>query len=148
MKMKWDLRFMALTKHVSLWSNDTSTKVGAVIVRDKTVLSMGYNGFPRGSDDNNNKRYERPLKYDWFLHAEENAIINAARNGVNISNATMYINWFPCSKCAGMIINAGINRIVCSVEPDTNCDRFGNSFKIALEKLNECNIEINYLIDL
>lgn len=144
--MKWDYRFMTLANHISLWSNDTSTKVGSIIVKDKTVLSMGYNGFPRGSNDEKQERYDRPLKYDWFLHAEENAIINAARNGVNIYDATMYVNWFPCSKCAGMIINAGIKRIVCSVKPDLNCSRFGKSFKIALEKLNECGVQINYIM--
>jgi len=145
MKTNWDLRFMQLADHVAQWSKDKSTKVGAVIVIDKNPISVGYNGFPRGCDDDNEERHQRPLKYDWVLHAEENAIINAARYGQKTMGADMYVNWFPCAKCAGMIVNAGIKRIFCDKEPDFNNPQFGDGFKLAIQKLTEGGVEIIYM---
>lgn len=144
-KVNWNLRFMELADHVAQWSKDRSTKIGAVIVRDRDPISIGYNGFPRGCDDELDERHQRPLKYDWVLHAEENAIINAARQGNKTMGTDMYVNWFPCVKCAGMIINAGIKRVFCDNEPDFNHPTFGASFKLSLEKLNEAGIEIIYM---
>lgn len=141
----WNLRFMQLADHVAQWSKDKSTKIGAVIVRERDPLSIGYNGFPRGCDDDCEERHERPLKYDWVLHAEENAIINAARQGNKVMGADMYVNWFPCAKCAGMIINAGIKRVFCDKKPDFNHPTFGASFKLSLEKLTEGGVEIIYM---
>lgn len=145
MTTNWDLRFMQLADYISHWSKDRSTKVGAVIIDDKEVVSMGYNGFPRGSNDDDDMRHERPEKYEWVLHAEENAIINAARKGIKTMNTTMYLNWFPCSKCAGMIVNAGIKKIVCDNEPDFTNKQFGEGFKRSFQKLNEGGVEIVFL---
>jgi dCMP deaminase len=145
MKTNWDLRFMQLADHVAQWSKDRGAKVGAVIVIGNNPISVGYNGFPRGCNDDVDERHERPAKYDWTSHAEENAIINAARNGQKILGADMYINWFPCAKCAGMIVNAGIRRIFCDKEPDFNNVQFGTGFKIAIEKLTEGGVEIIYM---
>jgi dCMP deaminase len=144
-KTNWDLRFMQLADHIAQWSKDRSTKVGAVIVVDKNPVSMGYNGFPRGCNDDLEERHARPAKYDWVLHAEENAIMNAARHGQKTLGSDMYVNWFPCSKCAGMIVNAGIKRIFCDREPDFNNVQFGAGFKMALQKLNEGGVEIVYM---
>lgn len=141
----WDLRFMKLADDVAKWSKDRSTGVGAVIVNDKDIISMGYNGFPRGCNDDIEERHQRPLKYQWTAHAEENAIVNAARKGIKTMGTTMYLNWFPCDRCAGMIVNAGIKRIVCNKEPDFTNTVFGESFKIAVQKLNEGGVEISYL---
>lgn len=144
-KTNWDLRFMELADHIAQWSKDRSTKVGAVIVVDKNPVSMGYNGFPRGCDDGKDERHQRPEKYDWVLHAEENALLNAARNGQATKGADMYVNWFPCAKCAGMIVNAGIKRIFCDKEPDFNNPQFGAGFKLAIQKLQEGGVEIVYM---
>jgi len=145
-KTDWDLRFMQLADHIAQWSKDRSSKVGAVIVVDKNPVSMGYNGFPRGCDDDNEERHERPLKYSWVLHAEENAIVNAARNGQRTSGSDMYVNWFPCSRCAGEIINAGIKRIFCDKEPDWMIeDTWTADHKIAKQKLHEGGVEIIYM---
>lgn len=141
----WDLKFMELADHVAQWSKDRSTKVGAVIVSDGNPISMGYNGFPRGVDDDIEERHERPLKYDWVLHAEENAIINAARQGNRTMGTDMYVNWFPCSKCAGQIVNAGIKRLFCDKEPDFDNVTFGAGFRLALQKLNEGGVKIIYM---
>ena len=145
MNTDWNLRFMKLADYIAQWSKDRGAKVGAVIVMDKEVVSMGYNGFPRNCDDEVEKRFERPLKYEWTLHAEQNAIINAARRGISIMGASMYLNWFPCSLCAGMIVNAGIKKLYCDKEPDFTNATFGEGFKIAIEKLAEGGVEIIYM---
>lgn len=143
---KWDLRFMVLADHIAQWSKDRSSKVGAVIVKDKNPISMGYNGFPRGCDDDAEERHERPEKYSWVLHAEENSIVNAARHGQKTSGADMYVNWFPCSRCAGQIVNAGIKRVFCNKEPDwTKDDNWTKDHIIAKKKLDEANVEIIYM---
>jgi len=141
----WNLKMMQLADQTAQWSKDRSRKVGAVIVRDINPISLGVNGFPRGCDDDVEERHARPLKYDWVLHAEQNAIINAARHGQSTDGADMYVNWFPCSNCAGMIVQSGIKRLFCDKEPDFTDAVFGAGFKIALEKLSEGGVEIIYM---
>lgn len=145
-KTNWNIRFMELADHIAQWSKDRSTKIGAVIVKDKNIISTGYNGFPRGCDDDIEERHQRPQKYQWTSHAEENAIISAARHGQPTLDAEMYVNWFPCSKCAGQIINAGIKTIYCDKEPDWSLnDDWTNDFLISIQKLNEGGVKIVYL---
>lgn len=148
METNWDKRFLELAEHISTWSKDKSRGVGAVIVNeDKRVISFGYNGFPSGCDDTVEARHERPAKYDWTVHAEENAIANAARVGVATKNTTMYLNLFPCARCAGNLINAGIKKIVVSKAPDYTDTKYGAEFKISREKLIESDVEIVILED-
>ena len=105
--------------HVSRKSKDRSTKVGCVIVNDRhTDLVRGWNGFPRGINDNIEARHERPQKYLWTEHAERNAIYNAAAEGISIKSCTLYSTLFPCCDCARAIIQSGIKR-VCTYEPET-----------------------------
>lgn len=108
----WDRRFLELAEHVATWSKDRSTQVGAVIVGSrKRVLSMGYNGFPRGVDDSVEARHERPEKYDWTCHGEENAILNAA---CDLDGATIYVhapNLPVCVRCARNIVQSGITDV-------------------------------------
>ena len=81
MDNKWDGRFVELASHIAKWSKDPSTKCGAVIVRsDKTIASVGYNGFPRGLDDSGKLYDNRSVKYDRVIHAEMNAILNASES--------------------------------------------------------------------
>jgi dCMP deaminase len=141
---KWDKRFMQLAKDVSEWSKDKNTKTGAVIVDDKenTELTMGYNGFPRGAnDDDYPKRYERPDKYFWTEHAERNAIYKAARLGININGARMYCTYFPCSDCSRAIIQSGIKKLY-TEKPDFNHHKWGESWVEALIMLKECGVEV------
>lgn len=146
LKTDWNLRFMKLADHIAQWSKDRSSRVGAVIVVDKNPISMGYNGFPRGCDDDIDERHDRPIKYSWVLHAEENAIVNAARNGQRTLGSDMYVNWFPCSRCAGEIVNAGIKRIFCDKEPDWSLnDIWITDQIIAKQKLDEGGVEIIYM---
>lgn len=113
--MKWTVYFRNLAHVVKTKSKDESTQIGAVLVgRDNTVVSLGYNSFPRGIEDDHPERQERPEKYFWMEHAERNAIYNAARNGVSTLDTTMYSTGaFPCTGCARAIINAGVTTIYC-----------------------------------
>ena len=121
---KWDYRFLELADHISSWSKDPSTRVGAVIVNDKNhIVSVGYNGFPRGISDLHSRYEDRELKYKFVCHAERNAIDNAH---ADISNCTLYVNLMPCNDCAKSIIQRGLKRVVCKapkeVKPYLNWD--------------------------
>jgi dCMP deaminase len=138
----WDLKFIELSNHIAEWSKDTSRKVGAVIVdKDHIVISVGYNGFPRGCDDTIDTRYERPDKYLFTEHAERNAMYHAARHGVSLKGCSIYITQFPCADCARGIIQSGIDKII-APSPDVNHDRWGDHFKASLVMLEEAKVEI------
>ena len=112
MSIKWDTRFLELSESIATWSKDPSRGVGAVIVSPmKQVLATGYNGLPRGVEDHP-ERLERPVKYDLIVHAEMNAIIQCARNGITPVGATMYSSFSPCIHCTLSIVQAGIARVV------------------------------------
>jgi dCMP deaminase len=144
---KWDKRFMDLVDLVATWSKDTSTQVGAVIVdNENTILSVGYNGFPRGVDDSIEERFERPQKYMYTEHAERNAIYNAVRNGLQLKGAKIYIPWCSCSDCARAIIQSGIKTVVMR-EPDYDVPKWGEHFKIAIEMYNESGVKVIYYND-
>ena len=110
-----DRLWIDLARRVAEESKDRSTKVGAVIIspEDKTVLSTGWNGFPRGVNDDENYRHERPEKYIWTEHAERNAIYNAARLGIKLKGSHMYVScYLPiCCDCARAIVQSGIESV-------------------------------------
>ena len=108
MRKSWHVYFMEMADVVASRSKDLSTKVGCVIVSDdKVVVSTGYNGIPAGVDDKP-ERMERPAKYLWTSHAEENAVAQAARVGARLRGGTAYVTHMPCSRCARTLIQAGI----------------------------------------
>ena len=121
---KWDHRFMEMAQLVSTWAScyQEERKVGAVIVKDKRVMTTGYNGAPAGVStcvergECLRKKLGIPSgtrhEMCYAVHAEQNAIIQAAKLGVNIDGATLYCTHQPCSMCAKMIANAGIRRVV------------------------------------
>lgn len=108
---KWDLRFLKLADHVAQWSKDPSTKVGAVIVDgDRRVVGMGYNGFPRGVNDDPERLAQREQKLRFVVHAEVNAILNATRS---VAGCTLYTTpLFTCGDCAKVVVQSGITRVV------------------------------------
>ena len=109
----WDQYFEQMTRLVASKSKDRGTRFGAVIVGSgMSIISTGYNGFPRGINDDKDERHERPAKYQYTEHAERNAIYNAAREGIRTNGATMYVNGRPCADCARAIIQAGIVELV------------------------------------
>jgi dCMP deaminase len=108
----WGEYFLGLAHKATERSKDPNTNVGAVIVdEDHNVVSTGYNGFPRGVKETPG-RWERPLKYEYVVHAEENAIGCAARTGRATDGCKMYVTHFPCKDCAKMIITAGIKHLI------------------------------------
>lgn len=106
----WDRRFLELAGVVASWSKDPSTHVGSVIVRpDRTVASMGYNGFARGVDDDIIFYEDRTIKYERVIHAELNAILSAKES---LDGYALYCTLYPCARCASAIIQSGITGLV------------------------------------
>jgi len=117
----WDTRFWRICNELSLWSSCVSRRIGAILVKDKRIISTGYNGPPQGIEPCGKKcpRKEQGYKSGEglhlcpALHAEENTIINAARMGISTSGSIMYMNCaIPCKDCMKKIINAGIKGLV------------------------------------
>lgn len=145
--MSWDQRHMNLARHVATWSKDRSTKVGCVIVGPRQdVRATGFNGFPRGVDDNIEARHERPAKYKWTEHAERNAIYQAASRGTSLEGCTIYLPWFPCMDCGRAIVQSGIACIV-AVEPDWQDKRWGDDFLLVADLFEEVDLEIRWYQD-
>jgi dCMP deaminase len=143
---KWDKRFLKLAHEVASWSKDKSTRVGAIIVDEyKIVRSVGYNGIPRNLNDNLEHRNNRPLKYKYFSHAEENCLSNMNIVGISSLNCTMYVTMCPCSSCSRNIIQSGIKEVVYLNTSDHCIHRWEDDAKISLEMLNEAGILVrNY----
>lgn len=137
-KHDWDIRFLDLAEHVAKWSKDPSTKVGAVLVRpDRTIASVGYNGFPRGCNDNPELYDNRPIKYLRTVHAELNAILSAREP---LANYTLYVTpLHPCADCAGVIIQAGIKRVIFRTG-EYSLSSWGDHFEAASNMFVEAGI--------
>ena len=136
---KWHKRFLDLCEHVATWSKDPSTKLGSVIVDSKNrVVSIGYNGFPRGVDDRDDRYDDRPTKYLFVAHAERNALDNAP---MMVDNCTMYVTLLPCNECAKSIIQKGITTVV-TYRPERE-DVF--NWNITLTMFNEAGVNVVYV---
>ena len=110
--MKWHYRFVRLAQEISTWSKDPSTKVGCVVVGpNREIRSTGFNGFPRGIADDS-RLADREKKYPIICHAEENAIMHAARMGMSLEGCVLYCTWPPCTRCARSIIQVGVRAVV------------------------------------
>ncbi len=143
--MSWDRRFIALAEHISAWSKDPSTKVGCVVVGpDREIVTTGYNGFPRGVIDDP-KRMERPAKYLWTSHAEENAVAHAARIGVSLKGCTAYVTHCPCSRCARGLIQAGVKRVVFPNEARGTVGMDVTEFEVAAIMFGEAGVVLDPL---
>ena len=117
MSKKWDRRFIDLARHIAQWSKDPSTKVGCIVVGpDREIRSTGFNGFPRGIDDSAERLNDRALKYPLVCHAEENAIMHAARTGISLKDCSAYVTWPPCTRCARSLVQAGVKRSMSSTD--------------------------------
>lgn len=138
---KWDIRFMNLARHVAKWSKDPSTKVGAVLTSGRTVLGMGYNGFPRMTRDDKALYDDRAQKYPRVVHAEMNALLQSNRV-LATEPMTLYATLFSCADCAGPIINFGVRRVVFPIPSEDEKSRWGDSNQIAKEMYEEAGINI------
>lgn len=142
---KWDARFLALSEQVASWSKDPSTKCGAVIVRpDMTVAAMGYNGFPRGTSDRADLYEDRELKYARVVHAEVNAVLSARER---LDGYTMY-TWPAssvgptCDRCASVVIQAGIGRVVHVFQEHDITSRWGEAMQRGLDMYEEAGVQV------
>lgn len=140
------VRFMA-----NLFSKDEATKVGALFIAPDTyeILTLGYNGMPRGVDESIEERWERPTKYDFTEHAERNAIFNSARTGTSLRGSICVVTLFPCCDCARGIIQSGAQMVVTLDPFETSdpeaIDRWGSRWKTSIAMLKEANVQIEYL---
>ncbi|MBQ8660860.1 MAG: dCMP deaminase family protein [Alphaproteobacteria bacterium] len=146
---KWHKRFMEVAELVKTWSKDPSLKVGAVVVGpDREIRSTGYNGLVRGVDDNKPERLERPTKYDFFEHAERNAVYNACLIGASLKGCVIYVTAMPCPDCARAIIQSGIKMVVTRrVEADANAPAgtWRDKLVYSEEMFREAGVEYLYL---
>jgi dCMP deaminase len=114
-----------------------------VLVKDRRILSTGYNGFPVGLSDSLDLYQDREYKLAVTVHAEANAIINAAKNGAITKNCDAYVTFPPCSQCAAALIQAGVSKVICP-DPADAPERWRASFKLANEMLYQSGVKLLY----
>lgn len=139
-KRKWDIRFLRLARFIALeWSKDPSTKCGAVIVRpDRTVVSMGFNGFPMALADTHDRLNDRPTKYAMTVHCEMNAVLFSRER---LDGCTLYTYPFAsCDRCAIHMLQAGIKRFVYLKMPDDKIERWRTSMELAEKYFLEAGV--------
>lgn len=133
-QLKLDLRYLRMAR---IWAENSYCKrrqVGALVVKNKMIISDGYNGTPSGFE--NQCEDENNLTKPYVLHAEANAITKLARSNNNSDGATLYVTAAPCIECAKLIIQAGIKRVV-----------YGETYRLddGIKLLQKANIEVMYL---
>ncbi len=132
---------MHMAEAAAARSKDESTKLGSAIIGPAgEIRSTGYNSFPRGINDCVPERQVRPEKYKWFVHAEANAVFNAARVGTPTDGCTIFTRWLPCPGCAMAIIQAGIRHIV--VSSFNVPERWQGDMQLAVQMLSEAGVKI------
>lgn len=144
---KWDNRFMKLAREISTWSRDPSSKIGAVIVNDeRRILATGYNGFPRGIEDTEERLNDREQKYPRIVHGEANALMNALYSGVPVKDATIYVWGLPvCADCTKLVIQSGIKRVVITY-PDHAPDKWQKQWnELSKPMYEEAGVSITYI---
>jgi dCMP deaminase len=139
----WDQWFLGLAQYVATASKDPSSQVGCVVVgTEREVLTLGYNGLPRGVADTAERLDNRQLKYALTVHAEANAVANASRTGVSLIGGTLYCTFRLCSSCASLVIQAGVRRVVADdVEIP---ERWIESVNLGSQLLAEAGVIISY----
>ncbi len=142
---KWDNRFIEMAEVVGSWSScyQENRHVGAVIVKDKRILATGYNGAPSGVQSCKDKGECLRKKLNipsgtrhelcYAVHAEQNAIAQAAKMGISVDGATIYVTHQPCTICTKMIINAGIKKVIY---------KYGYPDDFSIELLKEAGVEL------
>jgi dCMP deaminase len=137
-----------LAKQIGSWSKDR-TKIGAVIVdENKRILSQGYNGFPRGIEDNPSRLNDREIKLRYVVHAEMNCIYNACHSGVSLNGSTLYVTGLPiCSECAKGVIQAGVKRAVMKFSFELLSGMWGESWKTSQAMFAEAGVHYEILND-
>jgi len=147
---KWDKRFMDMAEFVSSWTSCArkGRAIGAVIVKDKRILTTGYNGAPSGVTNCRDKGFcmrdqlgiasGTRAEMCYAVHAEQNAIVQAAKQGIAVDGATLYCTHQPCTICTRLIINSGIKRVIYKYPyPDEFSMQLFKEANILVEKFDE-----------
>jgi len=152
MHISWDEYFMGVALLSAKRSKDPNTQVGACCInKDKRIIGIGYNGFPKGCSDDvfpwgkTDKSFIN-TKYPYVVHAEANAILNSS---TSLKGATLYVTLFPCNECAKLIIQSGIEKIIYLDDKNRGSDSYLASRKmldaagVTYEKMNHLEVSIN-----
>jgi dCMP deaminase len=138
---KWSERFLDLADHIATWSKDPTTQVGCVIVdKQNRIVSVGFNGFPRGVKDLVERYADRPTKHLFVAHAERNALDNAP---LSVEGCTLYSPLLPCNECAKSIIQKGIKKVI-SYQPIDDVPHF--NWHVTKQMFLEAGVQL-YLIN-
>ena len=153
---KWCKRWLEEANLKSTWSKDPKTQIGAVIVDEKynDLVSIGFNGIPRGVRDNVEERNSRKNgeKYYWYEHAERNAIYNCVRKGVSTNGLSLFLNSIvPCADCARAIIQSGIRHVYFSKTEINKKDKetsakWNKSAEKSVIMMQEAKVELLYVL--
>ena len=138
MSIKWDTRFLGLAAHISSWSKDPSSQVGAVITDGNRIISLGYNGFAAGVNDTSERLEDRHCKLNLTIHAEENAMIFAKRD---LTGCTVYVTHPPCPRCASKLVQEEVSRIVFLSPSDDFLSRWKADIELSYQMYDEAGIE-------
>ena len=152
MHISWDEYFMGVALLSAKRSKDPNSQVGACCInKDKRIIGIGYNGFPKGCSDDvfpwgkTDKSFIN-TKYPYVVHAEANAILNSS---TSLKGATLYVTLFPCNECAKLIIQSGIEKIIYLDDKNRGSDSYLASRKmldaagVTYEKMNHLEVSIN-----
>lgn len=135
---RWLRRYADLARHVAQWSKDPSTKVGAVLVgENRKQIALGYNGFPPGIADTEERLRDRPTKYRYMQHAERNVLDNAA---FDARGSTLVVTMHPCVECAKSIVARGVRAVLVCDSPVP--ERWAESAQWARKILEEAGVLI------
>ena len=150
MSDKWDQRMMELARLVATWSKDPSTKTGAVVATTEThqVLGLGYNGFPRGVQDREERYADRLVKYRMIVHCEANALMAASAHGyLMVAGSSLYTTKHPCSECTKLLIQAAVGEVICPRRDPTNESdtRWLEDAQWSMQMLSEAGIGVREL---
>jgi dCMP deaminase len=140
--MKWDEYFMRMVYLVAMKSRDPSSKIGAILVKENQIISTGYNGFPIGVNDDDDRYINREIKYAYVVHAEDNVVLSAARFGISTKDTTLYTQDIPCNECCKSVIQGGIKEIIIHSLWPTMSDKWLASQEISKIMLKECGIKV------
>ncbi len=139
MPAKWDTRFLGLAAHISAWSKDPSSQVGAVITDGNRIISLGYNGFAAGVEDKPERLSNRECKLNLTIHAEENAMIFAKRG---LAKCTVYVTHPPCPRCASKLIQEEVARVVYISPSEDFLSRWADDLKLSHEMYREAGVDV------
>ncbi len=139
MSAKWDTRFLGLAAHISAWSKDPSSQVGAVITDGNRIISLGYNGFAAGVEDKPERLANRDCKLNLTIHAEENAMIFAKRD---LTDCVVYVTHPPCPRCASKLIQEEVARVVYISPSEDFLSRWADDLKLSHEMYQEAGVDV------